>query len=71
MEYIWAIKKWNNAICSNIDEPWRLSYWTEGSESDREKHIRDVIIYNLILKKWTYVQNRNDLGAVENKLMIT
>ena len=47
MEYYSAIKKeWNNAICSNMDEP--RDYHTKCSKSDIEKH---DITYMWNLKK--------------------
>ena len=48
---------------------------TEWSKSDRERQISYDITYmwNLILKndKWTYLQNRNRLIDIEDKLMVT
>ena len=35
MEYYSAIKKWDNAICSNIDGP--RDYHTKWSKSEREQ----------------------------------
>ena len=63
-------KEWNNSICSNMDGP--RGYHTKWSKSDREKQI-----YHLYVKskkkwyKWTYLQNRNRLTDIENKLMFT
>ena len=58
MEYYTAIKReWNNAICSNMDGS--REYYTQWSESDRERQIAYVITYTCNLKKW-YSQSRFD-----------
>ena len=47
---------------------------TEWSKSDRERQISYDIAYMWNLKKWykwTYLQNRNRLTDVENKLKVT
>ena len=47
---------------------------TEWSKSDRERQISYDIAYMWNLKKWykwTYLQNRNRVTDVENKLMVT
>ena len=69
-------KEWNNAICSNMDGP--RDFYTKWSESERErlsqKEILHGIVYMWHLKKWykwTYLQNRNRLTDIENKLMVT
>ena len=36
-------KEWNNAICSNMDEP--RDYQTKWSKSDRERQISYYITY--------------------------
>ena len=72
MEYYSAIKKWNNAICSNMDGP--RDCHTEWSKSDREGQILYDIAYMWNLKKWyrwTYLQNRNRVTDVKNKCIIT
>ena len=73
MEYYSAIKKeWNNAICSNMDGP--RDYHTKWSKSDRERQTSYDITYMWSLKKWykrTYLQNRNRLTDIENKLTVT
>ena len=73
MEYYSAIKKeWNNAICSNMDG--LRDYYVKWSKSDRERQISYGITYMWNLKKWykwTYIQNRNRLTDIENKLMVT
>ena len=72
MEYYSDIKKeWNNAICSNMDGP--RDYHTKRSKSDRERQLYDIT-YTWNLKrwyKWTYLQNRNRLTGIENKLIVT
>ena len=60
--------EWNNAICSNMDGPG--DDYTKWSKSDRERH-HIIITYMWNLKKWTYLQNRNRVTDVENKLMVT
>ena len=65
-------KEQNNAICSNMDEP--RDCHNEWSKSDRERQIPYDITYMWNLKKWykwTYLQNRNRVIDVENKLMVT
>ena len=65
-------KEQNNAICSNMDRP--RDCHTEWSKSDRERQISYDIAYMWNLKKWykwTYLQNRNRVTDVENKLMVT
>ena len=73
MEHYSAIKKRrNNAICSNMDGP--RDCHTEWSKSDWETQISYDIAYMWNLKKgykWTYLQNRNRVTDVENKLMVT
>ena len=47
---------------------------TEWRKSDRERQISYDIAYMWPLKKgykWTYLQNRNRVTDVENKLMVT
>ena len=47
---------------------------SEWSKSDTEKQISYDIVYICTLKKnykWTYLQNRNRVTVVENKLMVT
>ena len=66
-------KERNNAICSDMDRP--RDNHTEWSKSDRERKISydNAYMWNLKNKwyKWTYVQSRNRVTDVENKLMIT
>ena len=66
-------KKWNNAICNNMDRP--RYYHIKWSKSDRERQIPYDITYmwNLTKKwyKWTYLQNRNRLTDLKIKLMVT
>ena len=71
MEYYSAIRK--NEIMTFA------ATWTDLgiiilSKSDRERQISYDIIYMQNLKKWyklTYLQNRNRLTDLENKLMVT
>ena len=49
-------------------------YHTKWSKSDRKRQISHDITYMWSLKKWykwTYLQNRNRLTDIENKLMVT
>ena len=64
-------KEWNNAICSNMDGC--TDCHTEWNKSNREIKISYGIAYMWNLKnryKWTYLENRNRLKDVENKLMV-
>ena len=64
-----AIKKWNDATFSNMDEPERLSY--EWSQKDKDKHHMTSLtceIYNVT--QWTYLWNRNRLIDIENRLVV-
>ena len=48
--------------------------YTEWNKSDRERQISYDIAYLWNLKKvykWTYLQNRNGVTDVKNKLMVT
>ena len=61
------LKEWNNATCSNMDEPG--DYLTKWNKLDRERQIP----YMPNLKKWykwIYLQNRNRLKDLENKPMV-
>ena len=65
-------KGWNNAICSNMDRP--RDCHTEWSKSDKDKYHMISLICGVKKKKdykWTYLQNRNRVTDVENKLMAT
>ena len=49
-------------------------YYTKWSKPDRERQISYDITYMWNLKKWykwAYLQNRNRLKDIENKLMVT
>ena len=66
-------KEWNNAIYSNMDGP--RDYRTKWSKSERERQVSYYdITYMWNLKKWyksTYLQTRNRLTDLENKVMLT
>ena len=65
-------KEWNNAICSDMDEPRECH--TKWSKSDRESQVSHDIAYLQNLKKWykwTYLQNRSWVTDVENKFVVT
>ena len=68
MEYYSAIK-WNNTICSNMVGP--RDYYTKWNKSERERQMSYNIIFMWNLKniiQWTYLQNRNKLTDIVNKL---
>ena len=64
------LKEWNNAICSNTDEP--RDYHTKGSKSERERRMPYDIIYMQNLKRndtsELIYKNRNRLTDLENEL---
>ena len=64
-------KEWSIAICSNMDRP--RDYYTKWSMSGREREISNDIIYMCNRKKYklSYLQNRNRLTDIENKLVVT
>ena len=65
-------KEWNNAICSNMDEP--RDYHSKWSKSARERQLSYDIPHIWHLKswyKWIYSQNRKRLTDTENKFMVT
>ena len=65
-------KEWSNVICSNMDGP--RDYHTKSSKPDRERQVSYDIAYIWNMKKrykWTYLQNRNRLTDIENKLTVT
>ena len=72
MQYYAAKKQWNKATCGNVDGPG--NYHTKWNKSDRERQISYDITYMWNLQrwnKWTYLQNRNRLSDIEDKLMAT
>ena len=65
-------KELNNAVCSNMDRP--RDYHTQWTKWDRERQILYDIIYMWNLKysiNELYLQNRNRLMDMKNKLMVT
>ena len=65
-------KEGNDIICSNIDEP--RDYHTKWNKPDREIQISYDITYMWDPKKWykwTYLQSRNRLIDIKNKLILT
>ena len=65
-------KEWNNAICSNVDGP--RNQHTKWSKSQTEGQISYDTTYMWNVKKWykwTYLQNRNRLTDIDNKLTLT
>ena len=70
MGYYLAIKKeWNNAICSNMDEP--RNYHTKWSKLDKDKYHVITYMWNLkTWRKWTYSQHKlTDILKIK-KLMV-
>ena len=60
--------KWH-AICSNMDRP--RDYYTKWSKSEKDIYHVSLNIWNI--KKWykqTYLQSRNRLINIENKLIV-
>ena len=70
-KYYSAMKKeWNNAICSSMDVP--RDDHTKWNMSDRERQIwYHLYMESKIWYKQTYLENRNRLIAIENKLLVT
>ena len=71
MEYYSAMKKeWNNAICNNVDGPG------DNQLSEVSQRKTDIIWYCLYMEykkkwyRWTYLQNRNRLTDIEDKLIL-
>ena len=67
-------KEWDNAICSNMDGP--RDDHIKWSKSEKDKyHMISLFLWNQKKKKtrykWAYLQNRNRLTDIENKLMVT
>ena len=58
-------------MCSNVDGP--RDYHTEWSQTEKDKYHMISLIKGVLKKayKWTYLQNRNRVTGVENKLMVT
>ena len=62
-------KEWNNAICSNTDGPTNYHKWNIW-----QRQISENITYMWTLKKWykwTYLEDREIITDVENKVMVT
>ena len=62
-------KEWNNAICSNMGGP--RNYHTKWGKTEKDKYHMISVICGILKKwyKWAYLQNRNRLTDIENKLM--
>ena len=63
-------KEINNAIYSNTDGTG--DYHTNWSKSEKDKYHMILLIWGILKKKdkWSYLQNRNRLTDLENKLMV-
>ena len=73
MEYCWATKK-NKIMPFAATQTDFGDCYTKWRKSDRERQTSCNLIYIWNLKqwyKWTYLQNRNRVTDVENKLTIT
>ena len=60
-------KEPNNAICSNMDVTG--DYHTKWSKSERDIWYH-LYVESKIWHKWTYLQNRNRLTDIENRLVV-
>ena len=71
VQYYSAKKEWNNAICSNMNGP--RDFHTKWSKPGKDRCHMKTLICGIYKKgsKWIYLQNRNRLTDIENKLMIT
>ena len=69
-EYYSAIKRTNNVICSNMDGPGDCH--TKWSKSEKAKYHMIWLICGIQKQyKRTYLENRNTVTDVENKLVVT
>ena len=60
-------KEWNNAICSNMDAPIKLS---EVSQTDKDKYQMMALVWNLSLQKKMilFYKTETDLQVLKTKL---
>ena len=63
-------KEWNHAICSDMDGP-RDCHISEVSQTKTNITWYHLYVESKKQYKWTYLQNRNRLSDIENKLMVT
>ena len=56
-------KEWNCVICSNMDRP--RDYHATRSKLERQYYL---YVKSKICYKWTYLQNRNRLKDIENRI---
>ena len=57
-----------------MDGPGDYHLSSEGSQTEKKQASYDIIYMHKLKKKlykWTYLQNRNRLTDLENKLMVT
>ena len=71
MKYYSVIKRWSNAIWSNMDR--FRDFHTSKSDVKRQVPYDIAYVWNLKNKeyKWIYLQNRNRVTIEENKIMVT
>lgn len=70
MEFYSAIKKWNNAICNNMDKP--RDCHAEWSALDRERQISYCLqMESQSVVQMNLLQNRNRVTDVGKKLRVT
>ena len=63
-------KEQDNAVCSNMDAT-RDSTPSEVSQNEKDKHHMVSLICGIENgAKWTYLQNRNKLMDIENRLAV-
>ena len=62
-------KQWNSVICSSVDG-LEIITLTEVSQKDKDTIRYHFYVKSKIGHKWIYLQNRNRLTDVENRLMV-
>ena len=61
-------KKQNNAICGNMDAT--RDHHTKWSSSEKDKYYMKSYVKSKIGNKWNYLQNRNRLTDIKNRLVV-
>ena len=61
MDYQWAIKKWNLAICDNISGP--RGYYAKWNKSDRERQIPNYFSNTWNVKNKTNKHNKTETDS--------
>ena len=72
MKYFSAIKKeWNDAMCSNTDGPRDYHTRCEVRQKEKANAIWNLLyVKSKILHKWAYLQSRNRLIDIYNRLVV-